>query len=120
MSDVTLNTVLIVLQFVVYVLVTRSVAPMSWEIFVFALSVMHTWMKMVTVLVTVLSWTAFAVWAPVWVIATWAMVMTVFLPWRMYQTEQRLYIVAGRMGFQFVEQLVAQIKWELKNLMKKI
>jgi hypothetical protein len=119
MSDVTLNTVLLVLQFVVYVLVTRSVAPMSWGILVYALSVMHTWMKMVIVLTTVLVWAAFAVWAPVWVIAIWAMVTTLFLPWRMYQTEQRLEIVADTMDFS-VQGLVREIKWELKNLMKKI
>lgn len=119
MSDVTLNTVLLVLQFVVYVLVTRSVAPMSWGIVVFALSVMHTWMKMVTVLATVLVWAAFAVWAPVWVIAIWAMVTVVFLPWKMRKTEQRLSMVADTMGLT-VHGLVAEIKGELKKLMEKI
>jgi hypothetical protein len=119
MSDVTLNAVLLVTQFVVYVLVTRSVAPMSWGIVVFAMSVMHTWMKCVVAVATVLTWAAFAFFAPVWVIAIWAMVTTVFLPWRMHKTEERLEIVADTMGLT-VHGLVAEIKGELKNLMKKI
>jgi ABC-type xylose transport system permease subunit len=119
MSDVTLNTVLLVLQFVVYVLVTRSVAPMSWEIVVFALSVMHTWMKMAVIAAVVLTWAAFAFFAPVWVIAIWAMVTVVLIPWRMRKTEQRLSMVADAMGLT-VHGLVAQIKGELKNVMKKI